>query len=523
MTVPEPLISIRNISVRFPGVLALDRVSLDIMPGELHAIVGENGAGKSTLMKVLAGVYPKFDGEFLLRGSPQRFQSTSDAERAGISIIHQELNLVEQLTVAANIFLGRERRGRFGMLDQRAMNDAAAGLLAELECRAAPIQLVGELRVGDQQLVEIAKALSLQSNIVIMDEPTSALTETEVERLMRIIARLKSRGVTILYISHKMDEVFRLADRITVLRDGRLVDTVRPTESSPRAVAHLMVGREIENASSFPPRTPGPAVLEARRLSLVWPGHAQKYRLREISLTVHSGEVLGIAGLMGAGRTELLECLFGSSRLPPTGEILLNGRPVVFRHPADALAAGVALVTEDRKRLGLFDQLNVGQNITLCNLREIARGGLIRPRAERQVAAATVERLRVKTPGVEARITNLSGGNQQKCIIGRSMLTRPKVLLLDDPTRGVDVGAKAELYRLIDGLCCEGLAVIMTSGELPELLTLSDRILVLCEGRLTGQFTRAEATEQRIMEAATARTSPVGDSASCGNPPASNR
>jgi ABC-type sugar transport system ATPase subunit len=507
----EPLISIRDISVRFPGVLALDRVSLGIVAGELHSIVGENGAGKSTLMKVLAGAYSNFDGEFLLRGSPQRFQSTRDAEHAGVSIIHQELNLVEQLSVAANIFLGRERRGRFGLLDQRAMNDAAAALLAELECRAAPTQLVSELRVGDQQLVEIAKALSLQSDIVIMDEPTSALTEAEVERLMRIIARLKSRGVTILYISHKMDEVFRLADRITVLRDGRLVETVRPADSSPRAVAHLMVGREIESASNFSPRTPGTAVLEARKLSLAWPGHAQKYRLREIDLTVHAGEVLGIAGLMGAGRTELLECLFGSSRLPPMGEILLNGRPVAFRHPADALAAGVALVTEDRKRLGLFDQLNVGQNITLGNLRETLRAGLIQPRTERRVAATMVERLHVKTPGVEARITNLSGGNQQKCIIGRSLLTRPKVLLLDDPTRGVDVGAKAELYRLIDGLCREGLAVIVTSSELPELLTLSDRIVVLCEGRLTGHFTRAEATERRIMEAATARAASVSD------------
>src|SRR5262245_5686029 len=510
MNAPQPLISIRDISVRFPGVLAVDRVSLDITAGELHAIVGENGAGKSTLMKVLAGVYSQFEGEFLLRGSPQRFQSTRDTEHAGVSIIHQELNLVEQLTVAANIFLGRERRSRLGLLDERAMNAAAGSLLAELECRAAPTQLVSELRVGDQQLVEIAKALALQSEIVIMDEPTSALTEAEVERLMRIIARLKSRGVTILYISHKMDEVFRLADRITVLRDGRLVETVRPADSSPRAVAHLMVGREIENASNFPPRTPGSAVLEARKLSLPWPGHAQKYRLREINLTVHAREVLGIAGLMGAGRTELLECLFGSSRLPPTGEILLNGGPVVFRHPADALAAGVALVTEDRKRLGLFDQLNVGQNITLGNLREVLRAGLLQPRAERRVAAGIVERLHVKTPGVEARITNLSGGNQQKCIIGRSLLTRPKVLLLDDPTRGVDVGAKAELYRLIDGLCREGLAVIVTSSELPELLTLSDRILVLCEGRLTGQFTRAEATEQSIMEAATARTASVG-------------
>jgi ABC-type sugar transport system ATPase subunit len=456
-------------------------------------------------MKVLAGVYSHFDGEFLLRGRPQRFCSTRDAERAGVSIIYQELNLVEQLPVAANIFLGRELRGRFGLLDERAMNEAAAGLLADLECRAQPTQLVGNLRVGDQQLVEIAKALSLQSDIVIMDEPTSALTESESERLMRIIARLKTRGVTVLYISHKMDEVFRLADRITVLRDGRVIETLRPSESSPRAVAHLMVGREIENASQFEPRLPGQAVLETRGLTLPWPGHAQKHRLHEVSLTVHAGEVLGIAGLMGAGRTELLECLFGSSRIAPTGAVFVDGRPAVFEHPSQALAAGVALVTEDRKRLGLFDQLTVGQNITLCDLREALRVGLIDPRAERALAAGIVERLRVKTPGVDAPITNLSGGNQQKCIIGRGLLTRPRVLLLDDPTRGIDVGAKAELYRLIDGLCREGLAVILTSSELPELLTLSDRIMVLCEGRVTGHFTRAEATEQKIMEAATAR------------------
>jgi ABC-type sugar transport system ATPase subunit len=365
---------------------------------------------------------------------------------------------------------------------------------------------VGNLRVGDQQLVEIAKALSLQSDLVIMDEPTSALTEAESERLMRIIARLKARGVTVLYISHKMDEVFRLADRITVLRDGRVVETLRPSESSPRAVAHLMVGREIESASHFEPRTPGARVLEARGLTLAWPGHAQKYRLHDVNLVVHAGEVLGIAGLMGAGRTELLECLYGSSRVAPFGEMLIDGRAVMFDHPAEALATGVALVTEDRKRLGLFDQLTVAQNITLCDLREALRAGLIDLGAERALAAGIVERLRVKTPGVDAPITNLSGGNQQKCIIGRGLLTRPRVLLLDDPTRGIDVGAKAELYRLIDGLCREGLAVILTSSELPELLTLSDRIMVLCEGRVTGRFTRAEATEQKIMEAATARS-----------------
>ena len=501
----EPQISIRDVSVQFPGVLALDGVSLDIPAGELHAIAGENGAGKSTLMKLLSGVYTRFTGEILLGGHPVEFRSTRDAERAGVSIIHQELNLVEELSVAANIFLGRERHGFCGWLDDRAMNAEAGRLLADLECQALPTQPVGELRVGDQQLVEIAKALSLQAQIVIMDEPTSALTETETERLMRIIGRLRDRGVTILYISHKMDEIFRLADRITVLRDGRLVRTVAARDSSPREVAHLMVGREIQHAVAAAGRTPGNVVLETRALTQAWPGHAQQYRLHDVNVQVRAGEVVGIAGLMGAGRTELLECLYGAGRPRPTGEILLDGKPIHFRHPSEALAAGLALVTEDRKRLGLFDQFSVGQNITLCALRDSVRFGLVDFSRERNQAGGMVEKLRVKTPGLANAITTLSGGNQQKCLIARGLLTQPRLLLLDDPTRGVDVGAKAELYQLIDELCRMGMAVLVTSSELPELLTLADRIYVLCEGRLTGHFSRAEATEQKIMEAATAR------------------
>jgi ABC-type sugar transport system ATPase subunit len=507
MTTAEPLIEFRDLSVRFSGVLALDGVSLQIPKGQLRAIVGENGAGKSTLMKVLAGVQTSYQGQLLLRGRPARFASPRDAERAGVSIIYQELNLVEQLSVAANIFLGRERRGRLGLLDERLMNAMAARLLAELECQAGPAQRVAELRVGDQQLVEIAKALSLEAEIVIMDEPTSALTDAEAQRLMRIIARLKQRGVTMLYVSHKMDEVFRVADSITVLRDGKVVETVAKQLSSPRAVAHLMVGREIESASQFPPRARGPIRMRAERFSLAWHGRPGRWRLRDINLGVHAGEVLGIAGLMGAGRTELLEALSGASRVPPHGALSVDGRAVAFRHPADAMAAGVAMVTEDRKRLALFDQMSVGQNITVAALRAARRAWFIHPGAERALARAMVERLLVKCAGLEAPILSLSGGNQQKCVIGRGLLTNPKVLLLDDPTRGVDVGAKAEIYRLIDGLCRQGLAVIMTSSELPELLTLADRILVLCEGRMTGLFDRTNASEQTIMEAATARGS----------------
>jgi ABC-type sugar transport system ATPase subunit len=498
-----PIISIRQVTKQFPGVVALKDVTLDVRRGELHSICGENGAGKSTLMKILSGVITDFDGELLVRGKPIRFQGTRAAEEAGISIIHQELNIVDQLSAAANIYLGREMRTTLGLLNDRAMEHAAAELLAELECDISPRQLAGTLRVGDQQLVEIAKALSLKTEILIMDEPTSALTESEVERLYRVIQRLRDRGVTILYISHKMDEVFRLSDRITVLRDGQLVATLDRSETSPKDVTHRMVGREIESIDLGGARVPGEPVLEVRNLSLAWPGHARGWRLKEISFQLRRGEILGIAGLMGAGRTELLECLFGAGAELPSGEIRLAGQPAIFNHPAQACRAGVAMVTEDRKRLGLFAQLSVRENISICTLGETTRWGVVRGRRERAMAAGMIEQLAVKTPSGESPITSLSGGNQQKCIIGRWLLTNPRVLLLDDPTRGVDVGAKAELYRLMDRLCRQGIAIILTSSELPELLTVSDRILVLSEGRLTAEFPRAEATEQRIMEAAT--------------------
>jgi ribose transport system ATP-binding protein len=501
----EPLISIRAVSKRYPGVLALSDVSFQIARGELVAIVGENGAGKSTLMKVLSGVITQYEGEILLRGQIARFTSTRDAERAGVSIIHQELNLVEQLSAAANVFLGRELRTSLGFLDQAAMDAKATELMAQLECRIDPRQPVGQLRVGDQQLIEIAKALSLQTEILIMDEPTSALTEAEVARLFRVIARLRERGVTVLYISHKMDEVFQLADRIVVLRDGRLVDTLDRRRTNERQVTHLMVGREIEETDLSSARPIGDIVLAVEHLWLPWPGHARRWRLEDISFSLRRGEILGIAGLMGAGRTELLECLFGATSHSPRGRIVLDGAEVRFRNPSDATHAGVALVTEDRKRLGLFAQMTVGHNITLCTLEQSTRGGLLSRRREDERARRIVSDLNVKTAGIDAPITSLSGGNQQKAIIGRWLLTAPRVLLLDDPTRGVDVGAKAELYRLMDRLCRQGLGIIVTSSELPELLTLCDRILVLCEGRQTGHFTRAEATEHVIMEAATQR------------------
>ncbi len=499
----EPLISIRGVGKQFGAVRALSNVSFDVRPGELHAVMGENGAGKSTLMKILSGVYSEFEGELIVRGTAERFAGTRDAERAGISIIHQELNLVEQLSVAANIFLGRESRNWLGILNQKEMDRRAAELLAELDTNISPRALVSTLRVGDQQLVEIAKALSLQASILIMDEPTSALTESEVARLYRVIDKLRAKGVTILYISHKMEEVFRLSDRITVLRDGQFVQTVNRTETTPRAIAHLMVGRDIEPRKKSAVTANAQVVLEVKKLSLPWPGHSRGWRLRDVSFQLHRGEILGVAGLMGAGRTELLECLFGSGEIRPVGEVLMEGQRCDFRHPSEAMKAGIAMVTEDRKRLGLFAHMSVRENITMCSLRELATSGVVSSGREHTAAVSQIRTLSVKTDGPEALITTLSGGNQQKCIIGRWMLTNPRILLLDDPTRGVDIGAKAELYLLMEQLASQGMSIIVTSSELPELLTVSDRILVLNEGVLTGEFSRQEATEQRIMEAAT--------------------
>jgi ABC-type sugar transport system ATPase subunit len=498
-------LSVRHITKRFPGVTALADVSLDADAGEVHAIVGENGAGKSTLMKILSGAITEYEGEIVLRGKRVQFSGPRDAERAGVSIMYQELNLVEELSAAANIFLGREKLNGFGLLDDRAMERAAASYFTQLAAPLNPAARVGDLRVGDQQLVEIAKALSLKADILIMDEPTSALSEQEVRRLFEVVRTLKSHGVTILYISHKMDEVFELADRITVLRDGKLVQTMARAEAEPHQVVNLMVGREIAALHFDEPRQAADEILQVDDLTLAAADHKSRKKLDGISFSLRRGEILGVAGLLGAGRTELLECLFGASPITPTGRIQFCGRTVQFRQPSEAMAEGLALVTEDRKRLGLFDQMTVASNITITKLDSVQAGPLISRRKELAVVGTTIKNLSVRTAGPDAAITSLSGGNQQKCIIGRWLLTKPKVLLLDEPTRGIDVGAKAELYVLMDRLCREGLGIIMTSSELPELLTVCDRIIVLCEGRLTAEFARHQATEETIMHAATRR------------------
>jgi ABC-type sugar transport system ATPase subunit len=498
-------LEMRHIAKSFGGVRALRDVSFTAKAGEVHAVCGENGAGKSTLVKILAGAITDYDGEIHLDGRPTRFTGPRQAEDAGIRIIYQELNLVGQLTVAGNIFLGREKTwgGRLGWLDDRAMEASARRLFARLGAPIDPRARVSDLRIGDQQMVEIAKALAFDAAILIMDEPTSALSGSEVARLFRVIADLRTAGTTVLYISHKMNEVFALADRVTVLRDGQYVASAASADISPDQVVRWMVGREIAALNYVPHAIASEAVLEVHDLSLPSPRGSGRSSLRNITFAVRAGEVLGIAGLLGSGRTELLEAIYGASPLPPEGTIRLEGRSVRFTHPDQAIKAGIAMVTEDRKTLGLFDRMTVAENITIRRLPELKFGPIVDPRAENRAVARSIKELAIKTAGGDAMVTTLSGGNQQKCILARWLLVEPKVLLLDEPTRGIDVGAKSEIYGLIRRLASEGHAIIVTSSELPELLAVSDRIIVLCEGRLTALFPRASATEEAIMLAAT--------------------
>ena len=503
MTADVPRLRMRNITKRFGGVHALEGVGFEARAGEVHALCGENGAGKSTLMKILAGAITDYEGEILLTDRVVTFGGPRDAEDAGVRIIHQELNLVPDLTVAANMFLGRELRNRFGMIDDREMERQARAMFERLGAPIAPRSRTGDLRIGDQQMVEIAKALLFRADILIMDEPTSALSESEVTPLFRVIHELRAAGTTILYISHKMNEVFTLSDSVTVLRDGRFVASAARAETRPEQVIRWMVGREIASLQLEHTEPTGEVLLEVADLHQPSLPDSGRPSLEGISFTLRKGEILGIAGLLGAGRTELLEALFGAAHEPPNGRIRLGGTDVRFQHPVQAIAAGVALVTEDRKNLGLFDRMTVADNITLCRLGDLTRGPFVDFGAERTAVLESIDRLAIKTAGGSAAITSLSGGNQQKCIIARWLLTQPRLLLLDEPTRGIDVGAKAEIYALMKRLAGEGMAIIMTSSELPELLAVCDRIAVMCEGRITEILDRRDATEESIMHAAT--------------------
>ena len=500
----DSYLRMQDISKSFPGVQALDRVHMEVQPGEVHALLGENGAGKSTLMKILSGVYQPDSGEILIEGRSVQFSDTRAAEQAGIAIIHQELNLIPQMTVAENIYLGREPRGKFGLVDYKAMRQAAETELQQLEGHIPVQARIADLRVGEQQLVEIAKALSLHAKVVIMDEPTSALSETEVEKLFKVIRRLQQNGVAIIYISHKMDEIFAIADKVTVLRDGKYIGTCVVKESTAQQLVGMMVGREL--ADLFPKEKArlGEELLRVEGLTVRHPSQSHRNLLEDIQLSLRRGEILGIAGLMGSGRTELLMTLFGASPGQlVAGKLFVRSRPVELHSPQEAIRHGLALVTEDRKEQGLFLQLPVQWNISIAGLRQVVKRWVLRHKLEKVMAQRYIDQLRIKVPSLAGAIETLSGGNQQKVILAKWMATAPSILLLDDPTRGVDVGAKAEIYHLMNQFAEQGMGVIMVSSELPEILAMSDRILVLSEGRMVAEFSREEASEEKIMTAAT--------------------
>ncbi|MCZ4094674.1 sugar ABC transporter ATP-binding protein [Sinorhizobium psoraleae] len=499
------------ISKSFGGIAALKEVRFDLRAGEIHALMGENGAGKSTLMKILSGVYPDYDGLVRVDGTPVRFSTVRDAEAAGIAIIHQELNLVPELRVADNIFLGRERVIAGLFVDRKASLDASRVLLRRLGIDLDPEARVGQLRVGEQQLVEIAKALSLEARILIMDEPTSALSPGECQRLFKIMRQLAADGVGIVYISHRIDEVMHLSDRITVFRDGRHIWTRPRADLDEDSVIAAMVGRSLLDAERVERPTSGDPVLSVRGLSLSTSSrHGWRDVLKGVNFDVSAGEILGIGGLLGAGRTEILETIFGSSEGRRGGEIYLDGTPVDIRSPLDARRLGIALVTEDRKTQGLHLHDSITDNVALPLVGRLARFGLRSFDAENSLSKKAVHTLGVRCGSIDQIAGTLSGGNQQKVVIGKWLATGPRVLLLDEPTRGIDVGAKREIYDLIFSLAGEGLAIVVVSSELPELLHLADRILVMAEGRQTGLISREEASEERLMQLAAPRGGVLG-------------
>jgi ribose transport system ATP-binding protein len=488
----------RGIRKSFPGVMALDGVDLEVRAGEVHVLLGENGAGKSTLMKILSGALAKDAGEIRLGGEPVEIAGPRDAHRRGIRIIYQELNLVPHLSAAENIALGREP-GRFGLIDRRAQDREARERLERLGVAIDPRTPVGELGVARQQMVEVAKALEGEPRLIIMDEPTSALTSTEISELFATIERLTGRGVSVVYISHRMEEVTRVGHRVTVLRDGRHVTTRRIDEVTVPELVKLMAGREL--SEHFPRRRvpTGEEILRAEGLS-------RAGVLDDVSFTLRRGEIVGLAGLMGAGRTELARILAGADR-PDRGRVLIHGRPVSIRGPKDAIRRGLALLPEDRKTQGLVLGLSVLANIALPSTRRIARFGFVDGEAEVALAQKQVDDLRVRTPGLAQIVSLLSGGNQQKVVLGKWLAAEVDVLLMDEPTRGIDVAAKVEIYELMNRLTAEGKAILMISSELPEVLGMSDRILVLCRGRLVAELGAQGATQEQVLAAALGQAS----------------
>jgi ribose transport system ATP-binding protein len=500
------MLEIRSVSKSFPGVKALQNVTFQVQTGEVHAVIGENGAGKSTLMKILSGVYTDYEGEIFVNSKRLMLHDPHDAQQHGIAIIHQELNLIPELTIAENIFLGREMYTPIGLLDTKRMETEAAILLARLNLKISPDHKVRGLRMGEQQLVEIAKAFSLNANLLILDEPTSALSETEIERLFSVIESLKQIGVTMIYISHKLDEIFQISDHVTVLRDGQYIGTRETQKTDQKELIRMMVGRSLNEM--FPKQRVeiGNVLLRVDNLCLLPDTRRGTRSLKDISFTLRKGEIIGVAGLMGAGRTELLEAIFGV--YPPSrvlGHIVLHGNEHKFANPKEAINGGLAFVNEDRKTQSLILKMSVANNITLAALGQFLRFQIINQKAENKAISDSIEHLRIKTSSPNVLVDKLSGGNQQKVALAKCLLTKPDVLLLDEPTHGIDIGAKYEIYTLMGKLVAQGASIIMASSELPEILAVCDRILVLCEGRLTSVFNAREATQELIMEAATTR------------------
>lgn len=491
----EYVLEMEGVSKSFPGVKALNNVQLRVRKGTVHALMGENGAGKSTLMKVLIGMYPMDSGTIVYKGQPVTIDKTETALKMGISMIHQELSPVPYMSVAENIFLGREPCNRMGVIEKKQMLTQTRKLLADLNLDIDPSALMKNLSMANTQMVEIAKAISYDSSVVVMDEPTSAITEREVEHLFEMIRALKSRGVAIIYITHKLDEVFKIADEITVFRDGKHVATVPAVETTRDSLISMMVGRELTNLFPKEQVPIGEVMLSVRNLT-------RQGKVYDVSFDLRRGEILGLAGLMGAGRTEVIEGIFGIAKID-SGEIFIGGQKVEIKAPSDAIQHGMALLTEDRKLTGIMGALPVRDNMVIASLAGYGRAGVLNLHLINQICDQEKTRLDIKTPSMEQLIRNLSGGNQQKVLVSRWLLTTPDILILDEPTRGIDVGAKAEIHRLMSLLAREGKAIIMISSELPEILGMSDRVLVMHEGHLTGEFDREDATQENILRAAT--------------------
>ncbi len=502
------VLEMKNIVKEFPGVRALDHVNFEARAGEVLALVGENGAGKSTLMKVLSGVwpYPTYEGEIIIKGQLKQFKNTRDAEASKVAIIYQELNLMPELTVAENIFLDREFSNALGVINWSKVYAETQKLLDELNIKDfKPTDKIKELTVGKQQMVEIAKALSINAEILVFDEPTSALTDKEVDALFEIIMKLKKQGVCMSYISHKMDELERIADSIIVLRDGQTIGEVTPVKDlTIDQIISRMVGRDIKDM--FPKKTfaRGEKVLEVKNFEVDHPVLAGEKMVKNASFSAYKGEILGIAGLMGSGRTELVTGIFGALPKESRGEIYLEGERVKIKSPMSAISKGIGLVTEDRKAVGLVLGHSVVNNMTISSLETVSnKWGVINSAKEKKLADDYVDQLSIKTPGLDVNIDTLSGGNQQKVIIAKWLNTMPRVLILDEPTRGIDVGAKVEIYNLLNKLVEDGVTVIIISSELPEVMGMSDRILVMFEGEIAAEFNREDAAKETIMEYAT--------------------